>query len=88
MTKLKTMALFFGAQMLNFTLITVNYIAIAERNYLWTAVSDLVFTSVNFFIIKKIAESKGQVHEWVAYVAGSIAGSMLGIYIATAILGK
>ena len=82
------MGLFFGAQFLNFTLITVNYIAIAERHYGYTALSDLVFTSVNFFIIRKIAQSQGQVHEWLAYVSGSIAGSMLGIYIATAILGK
>lgn len=86
----KDLYIFFGAQFIvYYLLLTVNYSAIAKGSYLWTGLSDLVFASVNFFVIRKIATSKvTSVLEWGSYVTGSVAGSLLGIYLSKLIFGQ
>jgi hypothetical protein len=36
---------------------------------------------MNFFVIRKIAQSTDTFHQWVGYVTGSVIGSYLGIYL-------
>jgi hypothetical protein len=79
--KVQEFCTFFMLQLVGYLLITINYRAIAEANYGLTAGSDFAFASLSFFVIRKIAKSEEQVHQWAGYATGSVVGSLLGIYI-------
>jgi hypothetical protein len=81
--KLKEAALLFCIQIVLYGLLCINFRAVAQTEYHLAAVSDFTIASLNFFIIRKIAKSEEALHQWIGYVAGSVAGSYLGIYIST-----
>lgn len=68
-------------QIVLYSLLCINYRAIALGHYHWAALSDFVIASMNFFIIRKISKSEESFHQWVGYVIGSVIGSYSGIYI-------
>lgn len=78
----ESLALFF-VQVILFAVLCVNFRAIASAHYHTAAVSDFVIASLQFFVIKRIADSDSSVKHWVGYTLGSVAGSYLGIYIST-----
>jgi hypothetical protein len=81
--KIKEAAILFLIQIASYSLLCVNYRAIAQTQYHLAALTDFTLASMSFFIIRKIARSEDAFHQWLGYVMGSVAGSYLGIYIST-----
>lgn len=81
--KVKEAGLVCLGQVIVYALICYNIRAVAQADYLGTAVSDALFATVNFLIIRHITKGDDATHKWVGYVVGSVVGSMLGIYIST-----
>ncbi len=84
--KIKEFLLMFAVQLINYCLITINYRAVAHGNYLLTGISDFIFASLNFFVIKKIAKSDDTIHQWLGYSTGGVVGALLGIYVSKFLL--
>jgi hypothetical protein len=83
--KFKEAAILFFIQICSYSLLCINFRAVAGTQYHLAAITDFALASMSFFIIRKIARSEDAVHQWLGYVAGSVAGSYLGIYISTLI---
>ena len=73
----------FVVQVILFSVLCVNFRAIASAHYHTAAISDFIIASLQFFVIKKIADSDDSVKHWIGYTLGSVVGSYLGIYIST-----
>lgn len=78
---MKSFLLIFIGQFLVYFLVVVNTRAYTNDNYALTAISDLIFASVNFFIIKRIAKETSNMLDLTAYVLGGTVGSLLSMYI-------
>ena len=85
--KVKEFLLMFAIQVASYSLICINYRAVAQVHYTWSALSDFVFASLSYFVIKRIAHSDNTFHQWLGYALGGVAGSILGIYLSTVLLG-
>jgi hypothetical protein len=83
--KLKEAAVLFFIQICSYGLLCITFRAVAETQYHLAAMTDFALASMSFFIIRKIARSEDAVHQWLGYVAGSVTGSYLGIYLSTLI---
>ena len=83
--KFKEAALLFFIQIVLYGILCINFRAVAQAQCDVAAVSDFTVASLNFFVIRKIANSNDTLHQWAGYVLGSVAGSYLGIYISTLI---
>ena len=83
MTKFKEAAILFAIQIVLYSILCINYRAVAETQYNLAAISDFTIASLNFFVIRKIAKSEEALHQWAGYVLVSVAGSYIGIYIST-----
>ena len=83
--KLKEMAILFFIQILSYSLLCINFRAVAQTQYHTAAITDFALASMSFFVIRKIARSEDFFHQWTGYVLGSVAGSYLGIYISSLI---
>ena len=78
----------FGAQMLSFAIITINYRAVAQASYLWSVLTDLIIASLSYFVVKKIAKSENSVCQWAGFAVGSAIGTVIGIWLSLHILGS
>lgn len=87
MKKLKEFSIMFFIQVVSYTLLCINFRAVAQAHYVQSAASDFVIATLSFFVIKKIAKSDDTVHQWLGYALGGVVGSVLGIYISTILLG-
>lgn len=89
MSSLRGFLLLFALQLVNYTLLCVNYRAVAHADYLQASVSDFLIASLSFFVIKKIAtdESKN-VYLWLGYALGGVAGSITGIWLSKILLNS
>ena len=81
--RLKEAAILFFIQICSYSLLCINYRAVAQTQYHLAAITDFALATMSFFIIRKIARSEDALHQWMGFVAGSVAGSYLGIYIST-----
>jgi len=81
LVKFKEAATLAIIQIVLYGLLCVNYRAIALVHYHEAAISDFLVASMNFFVIRKIAQSSDALHQWIGYVTGSVIGSYLGIYL-------
>lgn len=79
--------LLFVIQLVSYTLLVVNYRAVAQANYFWSGITDFAIASFNFFVIKKIAKSEDRFHLWLGYALGGLAGSFVGIWVSLLIHG-
>jgi hypothetical protein len=79
--KLKEAIILGVIQIVLYSILCMNFRAVAEAHYHEAALTDFLIASMNFFIIKKIAQSTDTFYQWVGYVAGSVIGSYLGIYL-------
>jgi len=73
----------FFIQIVLFCVLCVNFRAIALAHYHTAAISDFIVATLQFFVIKKIANAEESTKHWIGYTAGSVVGSYLGIYIST-----
>ncbi len=78
----------FFIQVVSYTLLCINFRAVAQAHYVQSAASDFVIATLSFFVIKKIANSDDTVHQWLGYALGGVVGSILGIYTSTLMLGQ
>ena len=82
--RINTPVALFLAQATLYTVICVNFRAIAQLDYGVAATSEIAFAVINFAVIQKIANDNS-LKSLVAYVLGSLAGSMLGMYLSSVI---
>jgi positive regulator of sigma E activity len=85
---IKDALILFFAQMLSFAIITINYRAVAQASYLWSALTDILVAGLSYFVIRRIAKSKDSVCQWFGFTIGSAIGTIIGIYISLLILGS
>jgi hypothetical protein len=83
--KIKEAVILAVIQIVLYSLICVNYRAIALLHYHEAALADFLIASMNFFVIRKIAQSGDAFHQWIGYVVGSVIGSYSGIYLSVII---
>lgn len=79
-SKIKEAFLLCFIQIILYGLLCINYRAVGLANYHEAAISDFVIASMNFFIIKKIANNTDSLHQWIGYTIGSVIGSYVGIF--------
>lgn len=79
--KLKEAAILGIIQIVLYSILCINFRAVAQAHYHEAALTDFLVASMNFFVIRKIAQSTDALHQWVGYVTGSVIGSYAGIYI-------
>lgn len=84
----KDAIILFILQLINYTLLVINYRAVAQAHYFWSAISDFVIASFSFFVIKRIATSDSTLHGWLGYATGGLVGSILGIWISKFMLAS
>ena len=84
-SKLKEALVLFFIQVVLYGLLCINFRAVALVHYHESAITDFIIASMNFFIIRKIAQSQEAYHQWIGYALGSVAGSYLGIYLSVLI---
>ena len=64
---------------LSYFLVSVNLCAVTKGQYLYTAVSCVTLTSVNFFLMKRVVEARTY-WEFGAYLVGGLFGDFAGIW--------
>ena len=80
-----TLIIFFG-QFISYAIICISMKAVQNNNYTIIAITDIVFTSLNFFVIKRIADQDDKSKKsFVAYTMGSTLGSLFGTWFSTII---
>lgn len=85
--KIKEFLTLFCIQLASYTILCVNYRAVADAHYHTAALSDFMIASMSFFVIRKIAQSTDAIHQWAGYALGSVVGSYLGIWVSATFLG-
>ena len=80
-SSIKGAVLICAVQIVAFSILCINIRAVAQADYLTTAVSDGLVAAINFFVIKRISQTEDSINQWIGYIVGSVIGSMLGIYI-------
>jgi hypothetical protein len=68
-------------QIVLYSILCMNFRAVAGAHYHEAALTDFLIASMNFFVIRKIAQSTDTFHQWIGYVTGSVIGSYVGIYL-------
>ena len=68
-------------QIVLYSILCMNFRAVASTHYHEAAITDFLIASMNFFVIRKIAQSTDTFYQWVGYVTGSVIGSYVGIYL-------
>lgn len=84
---IKDCLILFVAQMLSFAIISVNYRAIAQANYLWSILTDIIVAALSYFVIRKISKSNNSKIQWLGFTIGSACGTAIGIFISKLLLG-
>ena len=85
MKKFKEAFILFIVQIVLYSILCINYRAVAQAQYHLAALTDFMIGSMSFFIIRKISRSEDSLHQWIGYALGCVAGSYLGIYVSTLI---
>lgn len=78
----------FTIQVVSYSLLCINYRAVAQAHYFWSALSDFAIATLGYFVLKHLATSASTVHQWLGYALGGVVGSLFGIYLSTVILGS
>jgi len=86
--KIKEFGLMFIIQVVSYGLLCINFRAAAQAHYLWASLSDFAIATLGYFVLKHLATSASTVHQWLGYALGGVAGSLLGIWLSTVILGS
>jgi hypothetical protein len=79
--KIKEATILGAIQIVLYSILCMNFRAVAEAHYNEAVLTDFLIASMNFFVIRKIAQSTDAFHQWIGYVAGSVIGSYVGIYL-------
>jgi hypothetical protein len=85
--KIKEFLIMFTIQVTSYSLLCINFRAVAQAHYFWASLSDFAIATLTYFVIKRIASSDNTLHQWLGYALGGVVGSLLGIYLSTVLLG-
>ena len=88
MKKLKEASLMFVIQVVSYSLLCINFRAVAQADYLQASISDFTIATLGYFVIKKLANTDNSLHQWLGYSLGGVVGSLLGIYLSKILLGN
>lgn len=89
LNNIKEGAILFGAQMISFAIISINYRAVAQANYIWSISTDVIIAALSYFVIRRIAKSTcNSIAQWTGFTIGSATGTAIGIFISKLILGS
>lgn len=78
----------FFVQILSYSLLCINYRAVAQAEYFQAAISDFTIATLGYLVIKKLANSDNSFHQWLGYSLGGVVGSIVGIWISKMLLGQ
>jgi hypothetical protein len=85
---LKDGAKLYFAQLILYCIVTINYRAIAQADYLITGLSAAGIAIISFFTIKIITKKTDYpIASWTGYILGSVCGDLTGIFISKLMLG-
>ena len=87
MIKLKESGLMFLIQIVSYSLLCINFRAVAQAEYFQAAISDFTIATLGYFVIKKLANTDNSLHQWLGYSLGGVVGSIIGIYLSKILLG-
>ena len=79
--KIKEAVILGAIQIVLYSILCINFRAVAQAHYHEAALTDFLIASINFFVIRKIAQSTDALHQWIGYVTGSVIGAYVGIYL-------
>jgi hypothetical protein len=71
----------FMVQISLYTLLIFNCRAVAQANILWSVVSDFLYASASYLVLRKIAKSGDSMALFFGYTLGSAAGAVTGILL-------
>lgn len=86
--KLKEFITLFIIQVISYSLLCINFRAVAQAHYIQSAITDFIIATLSFFVIRKIAKSEDTFHGWAGYALGGVVGSFLGIWLSKILLGS
>jgi hypothetical protein len=81
----KGILLFFIQAMVTF-IAAFNMRAIAQANYTWTIISEVLVGIMIYLSVKEIADKAHPTAKLIGYVCGGVVGSVIGIYISKIVL--
>jgi hypothetical protein len=91
----KEAIIMFFAQIIQCTVIAINYRSISQANYPITAISAASIAGITYFLIlrisntnKKSKKNKEQNIAWIGFMLGSVVGDIVGIYLSKILLGS
>jgi len=84
--KIKEFCIMYIIQVVSYSLLCINFRAVAQAHYLWASLSDFAIATLSYFVIKRIAHSDNTLHQWLGYALGGVTGSILGIWLSKLIL--
>ena len=70
---------FFVIQLASYSVVVFNMRVIAQGSYPLSILSDMLYCSMNYFIIRKIAKSEEDTYGFAGYVVGGMCGTAIGI---------
>jgi hypothetical protein len=88
MIKFKEFLAMFFIQIVSYSLLCINFRAVAQAHYVQAAISDFTIATLGYLVIKKLANSDNSLHQWLGYSLGGVVGSVLGIWLSKILLGQ
>lgn len=85
--RVREFTLFFSVQFLLYAAVCWNWRAVANARYIEIALSDAVFATLTFSMLKKIGEATTA---WarIGYVVGGILGSLTSVWVTKRLWGQ
>lgn len=79
-----------GMQFLSWSICTISWRCVAQANYFASVITDTIFATVNFFLIKRIAAGRDDttLTSWFGYTVGGVLGTLTGIKLSLVFLGQ
>ena len=83
MRRFKKAFVLFWVQTFLYGLVCINMRAVSQTDYTTAIASDFAVATMSYFVIRHIATDGSKFSSWVGYVLGSVAGTILGIWISS-----
>lgn len=79
--KIKEFLTYMIVQIVSYSIITINFRAVADGRLPLALLTDGIGSTLNFFVIRKIAKSEESTIGWLGYFVGSLIGTTLGMWL-------
>ena len=88
----KEALILFFVQIIQCTVIAINYRSISQANYPITALSAAAIAGITYFLIRRISDNSNEKRNmniaWIGFMLGSVVGDIVGIYVSKILLGS